>query len=144
MARTFGYAGHEIVFNGPHKTEAELRRALAEGALIRAGDVVLDLACGTGIVARLAAPLVGAEGRIVGIDMSAAMIAVAGEQPAPEGAPIEWREGDAAALPFDDASFDAEGKVVDGPPPEPLGHFEYSVDAEGIITIIPVELESEA
>jgi Rieske Fe-S protein len=46
--------------------------------------------------------------------------------------------------PCHDASFDAEGKVVDGPPPEPLGHFEYSVDTEGVITIIPVELESEA
>ncbi|MEJ2121817.1 MAG: methyltransferase domain-containing protein [Alphaproteobacteria bacterium] len=71
------------------------------------GERVLDVACGTGIVARLAAPKLGSEGRVVGIDMSAAMIAVAGEQPAPEGAPIEWREGDAAALPFDDASFDA-------------------------------------
>lgn len=46
--------------------------------------------------------------------------------------------------PCHDASFDTEGKVIDGPPPEPLGHFEYSVDAEGILTIIPVELESEA
>lgn len=46
--------------------------------------------------------------------------------------------------PCHDASFDEEGKVVDGPPPEPLGHFEYSVDAEGLITIVPVELESEA
>jgi hypothetical protein len=34
--------------------------------------------------------------------------------------------------------------VLDGPPPEPLGHFEYSVDAEGVITIVPVELGSEA
>jgi len=71
------------------------------------GDRILDLACGTGIVARLAAPMVGVEGRVVGIDLSAAMIAVAGREPAPEGAPIEWREGDAAALPFEDGAFDA-------------------------------------
>lgn len=70
------------------------------------GERVLDLACGTGVVARLAAPLVGASGRVVGVDLSAGMIAVAGGQPAPEGAPVEWREGDAAGLPFDEASFD--------------------------------------
>jgi hypothetical protein len=34
--------------------------------------------------------------------------------------------------------------VLDGPPPKPLGHFSYSIDAEGVITIVPVELESEA
>lgn len=46
--------------------------------------------------------------------------------------------------PCHDASFSPEGKVLDGPPPEPLGHFAYSVDADGAITIVPVELESEA
>jgi len=71
------------------------------------GERVLDLACGTGIVARLAAPRLGTKGRVVAVDLSAAMIAVAGGQPAPDGAPIEWREGDAAALPFEDGSFDA-------------------------------------
>jgi len=81
-------------------------RMFLERFPLTSGERILDLACGTGIVARLAAPLVGAEGRIVGIDMNAGMIAVASEQPAPQGAPIEWREGDAAALPFDDASFD--------------------------------------
>ena len=42
-------------------------------------------------------------------------------------------------------AIDKDGKVLDGPPPKPLGHFEiYSVDAEGVITIVPKELESEA
>lgn len=71
------------------------------------GERVLDLACGTGIVARLAAPILSSDGRLVGIDLNADMIAVAAEQPAAEGAPIAWRQGDAAALPFDEASFDA-------------------------------------
>jgi ubiquinone/menaquinone biosynthesis C-methylase UbiE len=71
------------------------------------GERVLDVACGTGIVARLAAPMVGATGRIVGIDLSAAMIAVAGAQAAPDGVSIEWQVGDAAALPFEDGAFDA-------------------------------------
>lgn len=70
------------------------------------GERMLDVACGTGIVARLAAPALGDEGGITGIDLNAGMIAVAAEQSRPEGAPIEWREGDAAALPFDDGAFD--------------------------------------
>jgi len=58
---------------------------------------------------------------------------------------VNWdEETQVFRCPCHDASFDAEGKVVDGPPPEPLGYFEYSVDAEGVITIVPVELESEA
>ena len=58
---------------------------------------------------------------------------------------VNWNEENQIFVcPCHDASFDAEGKVVNGPPPEPLGHFEYSVDDEGVITIIPVELESEA
>jgi Rieske Fe-S protein len=58
---------------------------------------------------------------------------------------VNWDEENRVFIcPCHDASFDAEGKVVNGPPPHPLGHFEYSVDEEGVITIIPVELESEA
>jgi Rieske Fe-S protein len=58
---------------------------------------------------------------------------------------VNWsEETQKFTCPCHDASFSAEGKVLDGPPPEPLGHFEYTVDAEGVITIIPVELESEA
>ncbi len=58
---------------------------------------------------------------------------------------VKWNEETRKfTCPCHDASFDAEGKVLDGPPPEPLGHFEYNVDGEGTITIIPVELKSEA
>ena len=58
---------------------------------------------------------------------------------------VNWdEESRRFVCPCHDASFDAEGKVVDGPPPEPLGHFEYSVDAEGFLTIVPVEVHSEA
>lgn len=67
------------------------------------GQRVLDVACGTGIVARLARPRVGASGKVVGIDASAAMLAVARKV----AADIDWREGDAAALPLgDDEKFD--------------------------------------
>jgi ubiquinone/menaquinone biosynthesis C-methylase UbiE len=63
---------------------------------LRAGDTLLDVACGTGAVARLAKETVNGLGRVVGLDASPAMLAVA-SRVAPD---IEWREGDAAKLPF--------------------------------------------
>lgn len=66
-------------------------------------DCVLDLARGTGIVARLARQRLAGGGRVVGIDASPQMLAVAAAV-APE---IEWREGNATALPVDaNESFD--------------------------------------
>lgn len=70
----------------------------------RHGEHVLDVACGTGIVARCVAPLVGAEGKVIGLDVSPTMLAVARALPAPKGAVIEWREGSALSLP--DGPFD--------------------------------------
>lgn len=62
---------------------------------IKPTDAVLDVACGTGIVARLAKERTGPTGRIIGIDVNPAMIDVARNR-APD---IEWRVGDAASLP---------------------------------------------
>lgn len=68
------------------------------------GERVLDVACGTGIVARQAAPAVGESGTVVGVDASPQMLAVArAAAPAPASG-IEWRQGDATALP--DGPFD--------------------------------------
>ena len=72
-------------------------------AKIDAGQRVLDVACGTGVVARLAAEQVGAAGQVVGLDVNTGMLAVARQT----AAQIEWREGQAEALPFADDSFDA-------------------------------------
>ena len=55
----------------------------------------LDVACGTGIVARTAAEIVGSGGRVVGVDLNEAMLAVA-SRVRPD---IEWRQGDVAAAP---------------------------------------------
>jgi SAM-dependent methyltransferase len=77
---------------------------LIERTAPRAAERVLDVACGTGIVARLAAERVGPSGTVVGVDASPAMLA-AGRR-ASAGLPIDWREADAAALPFAEASFD--------------------------------------
>ena len=75
-------------------------------AALHAGERVLDVACGTGIVARLAAQRVGPSGYVMGVDLNAAMIETARTQTPPAGAPVEWREGDAHALPCADATFD--------------------------------------
>jgi SAM-dependent methyltransferase len=79
---------------------------LVEVAALRSGERVLDVACGPGVVARLATEVVGATGRVVGVDLNAGMLAVARTLPASAGAPVEWREGDAAALPLPDGAFD--------------------------------------
>ncbi len=79
-------------------------RVLLEHAAPKASEHVLDVACGTGVVARSVAPLIGPESKVVALDVSSDMLAVARALPAPAGAVIEWREGDALALP--DGPFD--------------------------------------
>ena len=68
------------------------------------GKSLLDVACGTGVVARLAAERMRT-GRVVGLDLNEGMLAVARSVPI-TGAPIEWREGSALSLPFENRSFD--------------------------------------
>src|SRR2546421_8077044 len=73
--------------------------SLVDAAHLAGGERVLDLACGTGVVARVTAPRVGRQGRVTGIDLNPGMISVARSLPAPDGGPIEWLEGSALALP---------------------------------------------
>jgi ubiquinone/menaquinone biosynthesis C-methylase UbiE len=79
---------------------------LLDYVVVRPGERVVDVGCGTGAVARQAAPKVGREGAVVAVDINPAMLAVGRSLPAPDGATIEWREGNATALPLPDASFD--------------------------------------
>jgi SAM-dependent methyltransferase len=69
---------------------------------IAPGQRVLDVACGTGIVARVAADRAGEHGRVTGLDLNDAMLTVA-RRVRPD---VDWRQGDAASLPFPDGSFD--------------------------------------
>jgi ubiquinone/menaquinone biosynthesis C-methylase UbiE len=72
------------------------------------GERVIDIACGTGIVARIAAGQVGPDGVVTGVDLNPGMLNVARSlkttgEPA---APIQWQEASADKLPFPDGSFD--------------------------------------
>ncbi len=75
------------------------RRLTAE-AVVREGDAVLDAACGTGDLALADAK---AGGRVTGLDFSERML----ERARRKGPGLEWVQGDALALPFEDGSFDA-------------------------------------
>jgi ubiquinone/menaquinone biosynthesis C-methylase UbiE len=79
---------------------------LGELAGLQQGDRVLDVACGTGVVARLAAPRVGETGQVIGLDLNAGMLAVARALPPPPGAAIVWKEGSAMAIDLADQSVD--------------------------------------
>jgi ubiquinone/menaquinone biosynthesis C-methylase UbiE len=73
------------------------------------GDRVLDVACGTGIVARSAAECVGNTGLVVGVDLNLGMLKVAQtawSKHSHSGVPVQWKEASADKLPFPDASFD--------------------------------------
>jgi len=79
---------------------------LVEQARLQPGERVLDAACGTGIVARLALSRVGAAGQVTGVDLNPDMLAVARIVSAEGGSLIDWREGNVEALPFADEEFD--------------------------------------
>jgi SAM-dependent methyltransferase len=75
---------------------------VADAAGIRAGDRVLDVGCGTGVLAREALRRIGPGGQVVGVDVNEGMLAVA----ARTEPKVEWQLGDAASLPLDEARFD--------------------------------------
>jgi ubiquinone/menaquinone biosynthesis C-methylase UbiE len=76
---------------------------VADAAQIRSGQRVLDVACGTGVLAREAAARTGPSGSVSGLDPGVGMLAVA-RHLAPD---IDWLQGVAESLPFPDRSFDA-------------------------------------
>jgi ubiquinone/menaquinone biosynthesis C-methylase UbiE len=80
---------------------------LVAAATIAPGDRVLDVGCGTGIVARTAAARVGASGSVVAVDVNEQMLEVARAASGASHPPVEWRQSSATALPFTDGSFDA-------------------------------------
>jgi ubiquinone/menaquinone biosynthesis C-methylase UbiE len=80
---------------------------LLRAAGVRSGQKVLDVASGTGVVAHLAAEVVGADGTVTATDISAPMLAVSAARERPPGtAPIQFIRCSATALDLADHSFD--------------------------------------
>lgn len=75
-------------------------------AQLQPGERVLDVACGTGLVTRLAAPAVGTTGRVIGLDLNAGMLEVARSLQPPVGAPITWIQGSAMRMEVPSGSID--------------------------------------
>jgi SAM-dependent methyltransferase len=74
---------------------------LLDAAAVGIGHTVLDVACGTGVVAAAAAERVGPSGAVTGVDINPGMIAIAART---DG--VRWAQADAARLPFPDGGFD--------------------------------------
>ena len=87
---------------------AEVGRAAVEAASVSGGDTVLDVACGAGN-ATIPAAKTGATA--TGLDITPELLDAARRIAAEQGVEIEWIEGDAEQLPFDEGSFDAVTSV---------------------------------
>jgi ubiquinone/menaquinone biosynthesis C-methylase UbiE len=77
---------------------------IVDRARPQAGEEILDIACGTGVVARLASRRIS-QGHVTGLDLNKGMLSVARTLPR-EGAPIDWIEASALDLPFPAGQFD--------------------------------------
>ncbi|HEV2032908.1 MAG TPA: bifunctional demethylmenaquinone methyltransferase/2-methoxy-6-polyprenyl-1,4-benzoquinol methylase UbiE [Candidatus Dormibacteraeota bacterium] len=84
-------------------TDAGWRRKAARATGLSSGGSALDVACGSGKLTAALAKITGDGGRVVGLDFSSQMLEIARR----DHLSIEFIEGDALQLPFDDASFDA-------------------------------------
>ncbi|HVO30970.1 MAG TPA: methyltransferase domain-containing protein [bacterium] len=100
-----GFAGHYDRYFVPRffNQWAEL---LLSRVGVAIGDHVLDVATGPGTLARIAAQRVGPKGRVVGTDLSPAMLEIARAKPAVEGAKIEYVQSAASPLAALDTSYD--------------------------------------
>lgn len=91
------------------RQDVRWRRLTGEVANLRPGDTALDVATGTGDLAFELARRVGADGRVVGVDFVDEMLQIARAKASrvPEGAQCVFEHGNALALPYDDATFNA-------------------------------------
>ena len=81
-------------------------KVLIEATSLKPGASVLDVACGTGIVARTAASIVGERGKIVGLDLNPGMLAVARSKMEQSPVKTEWHEASALEMPLPDGAFE--------------------------------------
>jgi SAM-dependent methyltransferase len=97
-----------LELRGQGDDQAAIREAYLDLLGVAPGEHVLDLGCGTGVVARATARRVGPNGRVVALDPSEVLLVVGREIAEREGLldRIEFRTGDARELPFPEATFD--------------------------------------
>lgn len=109
------YTGWKIAGHGAEAYERYIvpawmgawARHMVQAARIEAGDRVLDMACGTGVVAREAYKAVTSKGEVTGVDRDQQRLDAAAKFARQEGASsIQWRQGDALNIPLDTASCD--------------------------------------
>ena len=86
--------------------EARLRGMLIGRAGLRGGESVLDVGCGTGTLALMAAEALGGDGYVTGIDIASRMIAMAREKAAKAGRSVDFRVASATEIHFEDERFD--------------------------------------
>ena len=98
---------HILEVRGAQPRQVKMRAACFGAAGIGPGMNVLELGAGTGVVVRELAQLVNPDGRVVGLDVSPALLDYARRVPAQGGVPIEYVLGDACALDFASGAFDA-------------------------------------
>lgn len=110
-----GSSGFQLKQGGPEVYElswvrAQMGRAAEElvaAANVMPGDRVIDVGCGTGVVARKAAARIGSAADVTGTDVSAEMVKAAAQFASEAGFPeIRWLECDASSMPLPDAEFD--------------------------------------
>jgi ubiquinone/menaquinone biosynthesis C-methylase UbiE len=84
---------------------APVSGVLIDRAKVKAGERIIDVGCGCGSTTIALAQKAGPAGHVLGIDISAPMLARA-RQMAPAGTPVDFVLADATVYPFDPASFD--------------------------------------
>jgi SAM-dependent methyltransferase len=98
-----------LELRGQGEDQAAIRAEYLDLLAPAPGETILDVGCGTGVVTRAVARRVAPSGRVVGLDPSPTLLAIARELAERDSllGQIDFRVGDARALPFDDATFDA-------------------------------------
>lgn len=101
-----------LEIRGAQPRQTRMREACFSAAGLRKGMSVLEIGCGTGVVTRELARIAGRDGKVVGIDVSPALLNYARGRTVPGGVPIDYQIGNAYELNFATDAFDASCSVT--------------------------------